>query len=99
MALSYFRPALAAMWGRGLMSRSLVRRLSSSSPPPAEGFLPGVSESAYIHQTPESALSLPELQGKLKTTETKKLNLCQAVNEGLQAALSSDETAGARVFL
>jgi 2-oxoisovalerate dehydrogenase E1 component beta subunit len=81
------------------MSRSLVRRLSSSSPPPAEGFLPGVSESAYIHQTPESALSLPELQGKLKTTETKKLNLCQAVNEGLQAALSSDETAGARVFL
>jgi 2-oxoisovalerate dehydrogenase E1 component beta subunit len=63
-----------------------------NSPPPAEGFMQGVSESQFICSTSELTLANPELKG-LQSTETHKLNLFQAVNESLSIALESDEKA------
>ena len=65
----------------------------AASPAPAEGFLPGVGESKFIAHTQEQALDNSELS-TLKSKETRKLNLCQAVNEGLATAMSTDKKAG-----
>ena len=79
------------------LSRSPFRKgmfkTFANAPPPAEGFLPGVSESKFIHRTQEQVFEKnPELQ-HLKNKETKKLNLCQAVNEALDTAMSTDTSA------
>ena len=83
------------LWFRATTRRSLA----SSSPPPAEGFLAGVGDSKFIAASHDKVWALnPELlagnESLQKSKETKKLNLCQAVNEALSTALSSDETAG-----
>ncbi|KAJ3338911.1 hypothetical protein HDU93_008889 [Gonapodya sp. JEL0774] len=72
---------------------------SSGSPPPAEGYMQGVGESAFILDTPARALAQSDISGALmvgsRTTppETKRMNLCQAVNDALSTALATDETA------
>ncbi|KAI9096968.1 thiamine diphosphate-binding protein [Phlyctochytrium arcticum] len=65
---------------------------SAASPPPAEGFMPGVGSSAYILNSREQVLANPELAA-VKNGETKKLNLFQSVNEAMDLALASDESA------
>jgi 2-oxoisovalerate dehydrogenase E1 component beta subunit len=70
----------------------------ATSPPPAEGFLAGVADSKFIKNSTEQTLANPELAKVLKTKETKKLNLCQAVNESLHLALASDDKAGSCFF-
>ncbi|EGF80716.1 hypothetical protein BATDEDRAFT_88045 [Batrachochytrium dendrobatidis JAM81] len=67
-------------------------RFYASGPPPAGGFLPGVNESKFIMDTKEKALANPELAA-VKNSETKKLNLYQAVNEALSTALATDDKA------
>ncbi|KAL2920172.1 hypothetical protein HK105_200238 [Polyrhizophydium stewartii] len=52
----------------------------------------GVNESRFIKNTREQALANPELAA-VKNSETKKLNLYQAVNEALATALATDEKA------
>ncbi|KXS18065.1 Thiamin diphosphate-binding protein [Gonapodya prolifera JEL478] len=69
---------------------------SASSPPPAEGYMQGVSESAFILDTPEKTLAHGELSDALMVAsraETKRMNLCQAVNDALSTALATDDTA------
>ena len=71
--------------------RHLIRSFASS-PPPAEGFLAGVGESMFIKHSAEQALNNKELQ--VSSKETKKMNTCQAINDAMSTALSSDEKAG-----
>jgi 2-oxoisovalerate dehydrogenase E1 component beta subunit len=71
-------------------------RTFASSPPPAEGFLAGVGESQFIKHTAEQALENIELQ--LASKETRKMNTCQAINDAMNIALSSDEKAGTEFF-
>ncbi|KAI8895239.1 thiamine diphosphate-binding protein [Globomyces pollinis-pini] len=76
---------------------SIPRRAAAYStkkgvPPPAEGFMEGVADSAFIKNTREQALNNPEL-ASIKNSETKKLNLFQSVNEALSTALESDPKA------
>ncbi|KND00478.1 uncharacterized protein SPPG_04794 [Spizellomyces punctatus DAOM BR117] len=68
------------------------RYATPASPPPAEGFMPGVATSKFVKHTKEQALANPELSS-LKNSETKKLNLFQSVNEAMDLALASDESA------
>ncbi|KAJ3093150.1 hypothetical protein HK102_006066 [Quaeritorhiza haematococci] len=63
----------------------------SGTPPPAEGFSASAAASRLLRKTHESAISNPELNG-LKS-ETKKMNLFQAVNNAMDIALQIDETA------
>lgn len=73
------------------LSRQFIRYFTSS-PPPAEGFLAGVGESAFIKHSAEQALQNNELL--LSSNETRKMNACQAINDAMSIALSSDEKAG-----
>lgn len=68
---------------------------SKSTPPPAEGFMAGLENSKLLHHTRDSLLTNTELQiaGFTKNSESKKINLFQAVNEALATALESDEKA------
>ncbi|KAG0333463.1 hypothetical protein BG004_000834 [Podila humilis] len=63
-----------------------------ASPPPAEGFLPGVANSKLIKHTHHDALRNPELAG-VANGETKKMNTFQAVNDAMGIALATDDTA------
>ncbi|KAJ3219502.1 hypothetical protein HDU67_000915 [Dinochytrium kinnereticum] len=72
------------MGGRGLAAQA--------GPPPAEGYHPGVGNSKFIKRTKDAALANPELKD-IQGSETKKLNLFQAVNEGLATALATDDRA------
>ncbi|KAJ3186740.1 hypothetical protein HDU85_007560 [Gaertneriomyces sp. JEL0708] len=63
-----------------------------AGPPPAEGFMPGVANSRFMKHTKEQALANPELKA-IQNADTKKMNLFQAVNEAMDVALASDETA------
>ncbi|KAG0086251.1 hypothetical protein BGZ93_000217 [Podila epicladia] len=65
---------------------------SSASPPPAEGFMPGVANSKLIKHTHHDALRNPELAG-VANGETKKMNTFQAVNDAMGIALATDDTA------
>ncbi|KAJ3280552.1 hypothetical protein HK104_000586 [Borealophlyctis nickersoniae] len=65
---------------------------ATKGPAPAEGFAPGVANSKFIKRTRDQALANPELAA-VKNSETKKLNLFQAVNEAMDMALASDDTA------
>ncbi|RUS26174.1 thiamine diphosphate-binding protein [Jimgerdemannia flammicorona] len=77
--------------GQQAQSRAYV---SSSSPPPAEGFMPGVMTSKLIKRTAEEALRNPELANTgAANGETRKMNLFQAVNDAMAIALATDETA------
>ncbi|TPX71106.1 hypothetical protein SpCBS45565_g01263 [Spizellomyces sp. 'palustris'] len=78
---------------RGAYAHQYFRRYATpASPPPAEGFMPGVATSKFVKHTKEQALANPELSS-LKNSETKKLNLFQSVNEAMDLALASDESA------
>ncbi|KAJ3309236.1 hypothetical protein HDV04_006300 [Boothiomyces sp. JEL0838] len=72
--------------------RQFKRFYQKGTPPPPEGFMAGVADSAFIRSTREAALNNPEL-AKIKNSETKKLNLFQSVNEALATALETDEKA------
>lgn len=74
------------------MLKHLIRNYSTKSPPPAEGFMQGLSNSTLIHHTP-SSLFLSKEFSKLTLNTTKKLNLYQAVNEALITILDSDKKA------
>ncbi|KAF9139671.1 hypothetical protein BG015_001937 [Linnemannia schmuckeri] len=65
---------------------------ASNSPPPAEGFLPGVANSQLIKHTHHDALRNPELAG-VANGETKKMNTFQAINDAMSIALATDDTA------
>ncbi|KAG0060686.1 hypothetical protein BGZ90_003927, partial [Linnemannia elongata] len=65
---------------------------AANSPPPAEGFLPGVANSKLIKHTHHDALRNPELAG-VANGETKKMNTFQAVNDAMSIALATDDTA------
>ncbi|KAG0298848.1 hypothetical protein BGZ97_003955, partial [Linnemannia gamsii] len=65
---------------------------ATNSPPPAEGFLPGVANSKLIKHTHHDALRNPELAG-VANGETKKMNTFQAVNDAMSIALATDDTA------
>ncbi|KAI9346425.1 thiamine diphosphate-binding protein [Zopfochytrium polystomum] len=80
----------ASIAGRRTYAASATQ---SGTPPPPEGFLPGMGSSRYLRHTKEQALQNPELKGLIKTAETKKLNLFQAVNEALETAMSTDDKA------
>ena len=67
-------------------------RSLASAPPPAEGFLSGVGESQFIKHSAEQTFDNNELQ--LTSKETKKMNTCQAINDAMSIALSSDDKAG-----
>ncbi|KAI9204791.1 thiamine diphosphate-binding protein [Polychytrium aggregatum] len=79
---------------KGFCSPVSVRTFASPSgnPPPAEGFMPGVSSSKFIKNTSEQVFANSELK-HLKNGETKKLNLFQAINEALHTALVTDNKA------
>ncbi|CAG8471550.1 43_t:CDS:2 [Diversispora eburnea] len=67
---------------------------STQSPPPAEGFMPGVSESRFIKNTSEDALNNRELlEFGVLDGETKKMNLFQSINDAMRITLATDETA------
>ncbi|CAG8669933.1 13888_t:CDS:10, partial [Funneliformis caledonium] len=66
----------------------------SGTPPPAEGFMPGVSQSSFIKSTQEAALKNPEFDIGVVNGETKKMNMFQAINDAMSIALATDETAG-----
>ncbi|KAF9384529.1 hypothetical protein CPB97_005623, partial [Podila verticillata] len=65
---------------------------ASGTPPPAEGFMPGVANSKLIKHTHHDALRNPELAG-VANGETKKMNTFQAVNDAMGIALATDDTA------
>ncbi|KAJ1569836.1 hypothetical protein HK096_000636 [Nowakowskiella sp. JEL0078] len=67
---------------------SILRRFASS----ADEELTSVANSKFLRGTRDLALEHPGLL-HLKKSETKKINLYQAVNEGLTTAMSSDEKA------
>jgi hypothetical protein len=81
-----------------LLLAPLATAAGPTSPPPAEGFL-DISSSTLARATREAALDNPELTwtspapGPGGERQTKRLNLFQAVNEGLATALASDERA------
>ncbi|KAI8824205.1 thiamine diphosphate-binding protein [Fimicolochytrium jonesii] len=64
----------------------------AGTPPPAEGFMPGVATSRFMKQTTEQALATKGLLGS-PGTESKKLNLFQSVNEAMDIALATDQNA------
>ncbi|KAG0370735.1 hypothetical protein BGZ54_004473 [Gamsiella multidivaricata] len=64
----------------------------ANSPPPAEGFMPGVANSKLIKNTHHEALKNPEL-ASVANGETKKMNTFQAVNDAMGIALATDNTA------
>ncbi|GBC04919.1 hypothetical protein RclHR1_05950003 [Rhizophagus clarus] len=67
---------------------------TTESPPPAEGFLPGVEQSKFIKSTQEEALKNPELANTgVANGETKRMNMFQAINDAMGIALTTDETA------
>ncbi|CAG8760729.1 14863_t:CDS:2, partial [Acaulospora morrowiae] len=67
---------------------------AADSPPPAEGFMPGVAQSKFIKNTQEEALKNPELlETGVANGETKKMNLFQSINDAMSIALATDETA------
>ncbi|KAI8849768.1 thiamine diphosphate-binding protein [Chytridium lagenaria] len=76
------------------VQKVLKRRYSAApaGPPPAEGYHPGVGNSKFIKRTKEAALANPELKD-IQGSETKKVNLFQAVNEALGTALATDDKA------
>ncbi|RKP24644.1 thiamine diphosphate-binding protein [Syncephalis pseudoplumigaleata] len=57
-----------------------------------DGIKPGVAHSQLLCTTTEAALKNPELAA-VASSDTKRMNLYQAVNEALATALSTDETA------
>ncbi|KAI8355015.1 thiamine diphosphate-binding protein [Mortierella sp. GBAus27b] len=65
---------------------------ASGTPPPAEGFMPGVANSKLIKHTHHDALRNPELVG-VANGETKKMNTFQAINDAMSIALATDDTA------
>jgi 2-oxoisovalerate dehydrogenase E1 component beta subunit len=84
---------------RTLTSQIIRKSFCSKThnPPPAGGFMEGVSESKFIKSTKEQALSNPEIKftniNKENIGETKKLNLFQSVNDALSIALETDKKA------
>ncbi|KAF9920845.1 hypothetical protein FBU30_009206 [Linnemannia zychae] len=65
---------------------------ASGSPPPAEGFLPGVANSQFIKNTHQDALNNHEL-ASVANGDTKKMNTFQAINDAMSIALATDDTA------
>jgi 2-oxoisovalerate dehydrogenase E1 component beta subunit len=57
-----------------------------------DGIKPGVAHSHLLCTTTEAALRNLELEA-IATSDTKRMNLYQAVNEALSTALATDETA------
>ncbi|KAI9295597.1 hypothetical protein K502DRAFT_324262 [Neoconidiobolus thromboides FSU 785] len=79
---------------RCLSNTKPISMASSGSPPPAEGFLPGVAHSKFIKSSPEQALKNPELREVgMEYAETKKMNYFTALNDAMGIALATDETA------
>ncbi|CAG8433406.1 8120_t:CDS:2 [Ambispora gerdemannii] len=65
-----------------------------STPPPPEGFMPGVANSKLIKHTHEEAIKNPELvKAGMSLGETKKMNLFQSVNDAMSIALTTDDKA------
>ncbi|KAL1917569.1 uncharacterized protein VTP21DRAFT_3962 [Calcarisporiella thermophila] len=66
---------------------------NAGNPVPAEGFMPGVSHSKFIKNTQEEALKNPELaKTGVANGETKKMNMCQAINDAMSITLATDES-------
>lgn len=59
-----------------------------------DGLKFGVAHSQLLASSPDLALSNPELAGMgLQTEETRRLNMCQAVNDALGTVLAADDSA------
>ncbi|ORX75583.1 Thiamin diphosphate-binding protein [Basidiobolus meristosporus CBS 931.73] len=65
---------------------------AAENPPPAEGFLAGLAESKFMKRTSDEVFKNPELES-VSGGETKKMNLCQAVNDAMSIALATNEKA------
>lgn len=74
---------------------STTRPKAAEAPPPAEGFLPGVQTSKYIKHTKEETLRSSELSqvGIGPTSEIRRMNLYQALNDAMSIALATDDSA------
>jgi 2-oxoisovalerate dehydrogenase E1 component beta subunit len=69
-----------------------TRRFAAATGTNPDGIRPGVAHSQLLRTTTEAALANPELAA-LANSDTKRMNLYQAVNDALITALSTDETA------
>ena len=77
---------------QGWVRQFVHKHFFSSQPPPAEGFLAGLGTSKFLAHTREKTWTHPEL-AQISNKETQKLNTCQAINEALSTALSTDSSA------
>lgn len=84
------RPSLAKAF---ISASSSPRSYSSPAAPTTKRKLNlpiDLNASSYLAQTPQQALSLPELPDSVKSSKTKRLNLYQAINDGLSTILETD---------
>ncbi|KAI9023566.1 thiamine diphosphate-binding protein [Phycomyces nitens] len=85
--LSSYRGSLLAK----TLKQSIRGYAATASP---DGIKQGVSHSLLLKQTPEDAFRSPELAHmSANDTQTKKMNLFQAVNDAMSIALTTDSTA------
>ncbi|KAL7754110.1 hypothetical protein RI367_000090 [Sorochytrium milnesiophthora] len=79
---------------QGLHASAAQRYAQHQGPPPAEGYLPGVAHSHFMRSTTEKALATPDLPEEVrKSGQTQKMNLFQSINNAMDIALATDETA------
>ncbi|KAF9519796.1 hypothetical protein BS47DRAFT_1370576 [Hydnum rufescens UP504] len=68
-----------------------------STPPPADGDLPGLATSALLRNTRESALKTPGIRWDeadvMSSIDTRKMNMFQSIRDAMSTTLSEDDTA------
>ncbi|KAI9000364.1 thiamine diphosphate-binding protein [Hyaloraphidium curvatum] len=70
------------------------RGFASAAPAsPVSKFMTGLDKSDFIVSDAQRALALGEVKDQLQVKETKKMNLCQAVNDALTIAMAADDSA------
>ncbi|RKP12365.1 thiamine diphosphate-binding protein [Piptocephalis cylindrospora] len=84
--ISHFSPASIRTFERRTMATAQTEQ--------PDGLKLGVAHSNLLASTPDLGLSNQELAGMgLQTEETRRLNMCQAVNDAIGTVLAADDSA------
>ncbi|ORX60505.1 Thiamin diphosphate-binding protein [Hesseltinella vesiculosa] len=76
------------------LKKTQARWFAAAATQSPDGIQQGVAFSQLLKRTPEEAFRTPELVGmSAMNSETKKMNLFQAVNDAMAIALATDDTA------